>query len=89
MFYFLSILVDSSAPNFLRLQIIGIISLQKKTDLGENSLLKNQGEKITLENKEVSFEDLEGWRTEYRDAVVKFDIPMNKIETKPINIINK
>ena len=44
--------------------------------------LKNQGQKIMLENNQVSFEELEGWENKYCDAVVRYSIAMDEIENK-------
>ena len=50
--------------------------------MGEISDLKNQGQKIMLENNEVSFEEVEDWGNKYRDSVARYDIPMDEIENK-------
>ena len=50
--------------------------------MGEINDLKNQGHEIMLENDKVSFEEVEEWGNKFLEAVARYDIPMDEIESK-------
>lgn len=50
--------------------------------MGEINDFKNQGQEIILENDKVRFEEVEEWENKYCDTVVRYDIPMDVIESK-------
>ena len=50
--------------------------------MGEINEFKNQDQEIMLENDKVSFEEVQEWANKYCDTVVRYDIPMDVIESK-------